>query len=169
MFSQVPAALELEKFVEDVKNGVYPILSRDKSRSKTNREPIRPRAVSPDQVDSQEKSESPEPNEIEQRTIVSMECQIEKNVDSVVNLTLTLKLEDKMNRQLMTELTDDDVPTAMVDELVKYGLINEQDKEKLSTLIEEEQQAYAIRLTAEAIGKPLGEQPAATQPQPITA
>ena len=33
VFSQVPAALELEKFVEDVKNGVYPILSWQANRS----------------------------------------------------------------------------------------------------------------------------------------
>lgn len=144
---------------------MYPILSLDKNRSKTNREPTRPRAVSPDQVDNLEKSlKSPEPNEVEQRTIVSMECQIEKNAESVVNMTLTIKLEDKMNRQLTTELNEDDIPTAMVDELIKYGLINGLDKDKLCTLIEEEQRAYAIRLTAEAIDKPLTEPPAQQQP-----
>lgn len=146
VFSQVPAALELEKFVEDVKNGVYPILSRQGDIS--NREPARPRAVSPDQIDKSEKSETPEPYEVEQRSIINMECQIESagNDSSALSITLTLKLEDKMNRQLTTELSDDETASAMVDELIKFGLINEKDKEKLMTLIEDEQRSFKARL-----------------------
>ena len=153
--------------MEDVKNGVYPILSRYESRSKTSREPTRPRAVSPDQVDNSEKSESPEPNAVEQRTIINMDCQIEKTENGALNMTLTLKF-DKMNRQLATELTDDDNATDMVDELIKYGLINGQDKDKLCTLIEEEQRTYAAKVTAEAIDKPLAEESSVEQPTVTT-
>lgn len=146
MFSQVPAALELEKFVEDVKNGVYPILNWEEGTSA--RESARPRAVSPDQCDKSEKSETPEPYEVEQRSIVDIECKIEKTADDgPINLTLTLKLEDKMNRQLVTELSDGDTAMAMTEELVKYGLINERDREKLSSIIEEEQKSFQVRLT----------------------
>lgn len=144
-FSQVPAALELEKFVEDVKNGVYPILNWEEGTSA--RESTRPRAVSPDQCDKSEKSETPEPYEVEQRSIITMECQMEKMPnDGPVNMTLTLKLEDKMNRQLVTEVMVDDTAAAMTEELVKYGLINERDKEKLSAIIEEEQKSFQNRL-----------------------
>lgn len=164
LFSQVPAALELEKFVEDVKNGVYPILSRGETRSKTSREPTRPRAVSPDQIDNQEKSDTPDPNEVEQRCVINMECQIEKGADGTTNMTLTLKLEDKMNRQLTTELVEDDAATVMTDELVKFGLINSQDRDKLSVLIEEEQRAYAAKVTADTTFTQLAESPVIAQP-----
>lgn len=144
-FSQVPAALELEKFVEDVKNGVYPILNWEEGTSA--RESTRPRAVSPDQCDKSEKSETPEPYEMEQRSVITMECQIEQTAnDGPINMTLTLKLEDKMNRQLITEVSLDDTAAAMTEELVKFGLINEKDKEKLSAIIEEEQRSFQTRL-----------------------
>lgn len=136
-----------------MKNGVYPILSREESRSKTNKEPTRPRAVSPDQIDNSEKSETPEPNEVERRSCVEMSCQIGNNADGVATMSLTLKLEDKMVRQLTTEMSEEDTAVAMADELVKYGLMNEQDREKLSTLIEEEQRAHLARLTAASIQK----------------
>lgn len=148
LFSQVPAALELEKFVEDVKNGVYPILSRDESRSKTNREPTHPRAKSPDQVVNSEKSETPEPNEVEQRTCLEMKCLIEANPEGAPTMTLTLKLEDKMTRHLSTELNEADISSAMSEELVKYGLINDLDKDKLSQVIEEGREAYSAKLIA---------------------
>lgn len=151
-----------------MKNGVYPILSREKSRSKSSREPTRPRAVSPDQTANLEKSESPETNEVEQRTIISMECQIDKGTDGAACMTLTLKLEDKMNRQLNTELADGDTAVAMAEELVKYGLVNETDKEKLSTLIEEEQKSYDVKLAAETIDTSVAIEPPPLQ-QPITA
>lgn len=146
VFSQVPAALELEKFVEDVKNGVYPILSWQANRS--DGEPARPRAVSPDQIDKSEKSETPEPYEMEQRSVINMECLIEGagSDSATLSMTLTLKLEDKMNRQLTTELCDSDTASSMVDELVKYGLINEKDREKLTMLIEEERRSFQSRL-----------------------
>lgn len=164
LFSQVPAALELEKFVEDVKNGVYPILSREESRSKTNKEPTRPRAVSPDQIDCSEKSETPEPDEVEPRMCTEMTCKMEINAESVITMTLNLKLVNT-NRQMVTDVMDDDSATAMTEELVKYGLVNEADKEKLTAIIEEEQRAYSARLMAASIEKP----PELVPQQPISA
>ena len=164
LFSQVPAALELEKFVEDVKNGVYPILSRDESRSKTSKEPTRPRAVSPDQIDCSEKSETPEPDEVEKRLCTEMTCKIETNAESVVTMTLNLKLENT-NRQMVTDVMDDDSASAMTEELVKFGLVNESDRDKLTAIIEDEQRAYSARLMAASIEKP----PEAVTQQPITA
>jgi len=116
-----------------------------------SREPTRPRAVSPDQVDNSEKSELPELNEVEQRSIISMECQFEKNAEGAITMTLTLKFDDKMNRQLTTELLDEDTAVAIADELEKYALINGQDKEKLSLLIEEEQRTYMAKSAVAAV------------------
>jgi len=143
MFSQVPAALELEKFVEDVKNGVYPILSRV---TKSNPQPSRPRAVSPDQEAASEKSETQEHSDTEPRSIVSMECLIERGADAQTpQMTLTLKLEDKMNRQLTIDLSQADSATTLTEELVKYALINVKDKDRVAAIIQEEQVKFEIK------------------------
>lgn len=72
--------LELEKFLEDVRNGIYP-LTAFTANSSTN---SRTRASSPEVVESV-KSASPEPTDQETRRIIDIMCNI-KPQDETQNL-----------------------------------------------------------------------------------
>jgi len=52
-------------------------------------------------------------------------------------MTLLLRMDDKMNRQLSCEINEQDTSYSLADELVHYGFINELDREKVSFFIEE--------------------------------
>ncbi|PSN54716.1 Nuclear receptor-binding protein [Blattella germanica] len=69
--SDVPVAEKLEKFVEDVKYGIYP-LTAFKARQPP---PPRPRPISPEVAESV-KSVTPEPVDVETRRVVNMMCNI---------------------------------------------------------------------------------------------
>lgn len=127
---------KLEKFVEDVKYGIYP-LTAYKSRQQA---PIRPkRPVSPAEVTSESvKSASPEPVDFEARRVVNMMCNIKpKESSQDLLMTILLRMDDKMNRQLTCHVSDIDNSLVLAEELVHFGFINEADKEKISMLIEE--------------------------------
>ena len=70
--------LELEKLLEDVRNGVYPLTAFS---SITQPPASRPRAVSPELADSV-KSETPEPVDTETRLIVHMNCSVRKTEEN---------------------------------------------------------------------------------------
>lgn len=79
----VPVQEKLEKFVEDVKNAIYPLTAY----SGRLPPPPRPRAISPETAESV-KSVTPEPFDIENRRVVNMMCNIkpkEKSCDLWVN------------------------------------------------------------------------------------
>ena len=40
-------------------------------------------------------------------------------------VTILLRMEDKMNRQLTCSITENDTPEILVQELIHYGFINE--------------------------------------------
>lgn len=129
--SHVHQAEKLEKFVEDVKFGIYPLTSY-----KAKKPPlIRPRAISPEQSDSA-KSGTPEPFEIESRKVVNMMCNLKPKEHSN-ELMILLRMNDKMNRQLTCNILDSDSGGSLSQELVHFGFINEIDKEKLALLIQE--------------------------------
>uniref|UniRef100_A0A671XZK8 Nuclear receptor binding protein 2b n=1 Tax=Sparus aurata TaxID=8175 RepID=A0A671XZK8_SPAAU len=67
--------LELDKFLEDVKNGIYPLMNFASSRP----HPV-PRALSlsQEQVETV-KTPTPEPQETETRKVVQMHCNLESN------------------------------------------------------------------------------------------
>jgi len=127
--------LELEKLTEDVRNGVYPLTA---FASITQPPASRPRAVSPELADSV-KSETPEPVDTETRLIVNMQCSVKKIQENPTakNLTLMLRMDDKMNRQLTCEVNDEDNPEILAEELVHLGFINAGDRERLARLIED--------------------------------
>lgn len=129
--SYVPA-LELEKFLEDVKNGIYPLTAFTMMQPP----PPRPRAITPELAESV-KSETPEPFDMETRLVKSMNCYIRPPAEEGKSgmLMLVLRMDDKMNRQLQTEMTDDVTAPKLSEELVHYGFINEMDREKIEKLI----------------------------------
>ncbi|NWR39381.1 NRBP2 protein, partial [Tachuris rubrigastra] len=93
--------LELDKFLEDVRNGIYPLMNFAVSRPHAL-----PRVLSQPQEDPQKaKTPTPEPFDVETRKVVQMQCNLELNEDkSQWHLTLLLILEDKLHRQLSYDL-----------------------------------------------------------------
>lgn len=131
--SQCPP-LDLEKFLEDVRNGIYPLTAFAMPRAP----PSRPRVKTPE-VEESEKIDDPEPVDVESRLVTSMSCQVKKMEESSnsFQINIYLKMDDKMNRQLQAEVTETDTATALAQELVHYGFINESDREKIAKLIED--------------------------------
>ncbi|BFZ16814.1 hypothetical protein BsWGS_19853 [Bradybaena similaris] len=127
--SQTPP-LELDKLLDDVKNGIYPLTAYAMSYTPVSR----PRAASPEVAESV-KSETPEPYDIETRLIVSMTCHITRLEDSPhPQLTLLVRFDDQINRQLQCEVTND-TGESLADDLVYHGFINEKDRDKVASLI----------------------------------
>ncbi|XP_074640606.1 nuclear receptor-binding protein-like [Tubulanus polymorphus] len=131
--SQVPS-LDLEKFLEDVRNGSFPLTAFEINQPSQPR----PRAISPEVAESV-KSDTPEP--LEGRHIVNICCTI-RQVEGSVQLNLVMRMDDKMNRQLTCEVSDEDSSHALSDELVYYGFINDTDREKVAHLIDETRRNY---------------------------
>ncbi|KAL1433680.1 hypothetical protein MTO96_012219 [Rhipicephalus appendiculatus] len=130
--NEVPK-LELEKLLEDVRNGIYPLTAFVMSHQPI----VRPRASSPE-VSESVQSASPEPFDAETRRIINMMCNI-KQQDESQNfvMTLLLRMDDKMNRQLTCELSIKDTPSVLATELVHYGFINKDDRNMVEVLIQD--------------------------------
>lgn len=141
--SVLPASiLELQKFLEDVRNGVYPLTAF----GPTTRTPTSgrgTRAVTPELVEAANKIESPEPVEAELRSVIRQSCQIHQLENGeTLQMTLLLRMDDHMNRQLTCEFTHE-TPQQLASELVKHGFINAIDCDKVTAVIKE---AIANRL-----------------------
>ncbi|CAK9302578.1 unnamed protein product [Gordionus sp. m RMFG-2023] len=68
-----------------------------------------------------------------------LECDTDEGVIDTrkYNLTLVLKMENKLSRNLQCEITKNDSAQVLATELVNYGFINENDKEVTQNLIDE--------------------------------
>ncbi|PIK42028.1 putative nuclear receptor-binding protein-like [Apostichopus japonicus] len=130
--SQVPA-LELEKFLEDVENGVYPLTAFALPRPQPTK---KNRPQSPEMAESV-KSETPEPSDVESRHIQEMNCNVKSGQEDLYQLEIHLRMDDKMRRELSCEISKDDRPQDLADELVDFGFINKSDKDQISSMIEE--------------------------------
>lgn len=132
--ANVPAAEKLEKFLEDVKYGIYPLTAFSAKQPPPT---PRPRAISPETAESV-KSASPEPLDIESRRVVNMICSVKpiENCNELL-MTILLRMDDKMNRQLTCQISLDDTAIALSHELVHLGFINENDREKTASMIED--------------------------------
>ncbi|KAF5273824.1 hypothetical protein FQA39_LY00939 [Lamprigera yunnana] len=131
--SDIQGAEKLEKFVEDVKNGIYPLTAFGAKQPP----PPRSRAISPEMAESV-KSVTPEPLDTETRKIINMLCDVKSIEDSCeLAMTILLRMDDKMNRQLTCIISEAETPTpaALAQELVHYGFINEVDRDKIANLI----------------------------------
>uniref|UniRef100_A0A6M2DD81 Nuclear receptor-binding protein homolog n=1 Tax=Xenopsylla cheopis TaxID=163159 RepID=A0A6M2DD81_XENCH len=132
--SDVPIAEKLEKFVEDVRYGIYPLTA---FISRTPPPQQRGRAISPEAADSV-KSVTPEPLDVEMRRIVNMMCNVKPKEDGCdLLMTLLLRMDDKMNRQLTCQISSDDTAVMLSQELVHLGFIHETDQDKVTSLIED--------------------------------
>lgn len=124
--------LELEKFLEDVRNGVYPLTAFGSTKRVAQ-----PRVVTPEQVEAV-KNEAKEPAEVENRRIIRQSCQLNKLADSQsFQMTLLLRMDDQMNRQLTCEFSGEDTPKSLAEELVGFGFINEDDCSQIVGLIKD--------------------------------
>jgi nuclear receptor-binding protein len=130
---------ELEKFFDEVRNGAYPLTAI----IPTTKPPIisRQRTISP--VQSGDRTDKPStapenPYNEENRKIVNMMCNIkaQQENENLMMLTLLLRLDDKMNRQLSCEITDIESPICLANELVYYGFINQVSTGQRITLAE---------------------------------
>ncbi|XP_061396979.1 nuclear receptor-binding protein homolog [Musca vetustissima] len=132
--SDVPSADKLEKFVEDVKYGVYPLTAFSGKKPPH----FRSRAASPERADSV-KSATPEPVDIESRRIVNMMCSVKKLKEGSndILMTILLRMDDKMNRQLSCEVTETDTASDLTQDLVRLGFVHIEDQEKIQALLEE--------------------------------
>jgi nuclear receptor-binding protein len=137
--------LELQKFLIDVRNGVYP-LTAFTSVPPLASQGSRARAATPEQEVSV-KTETPEPVEAEGRLVIRHSCQIH-SVDNTPSLqmTLLLRMDDQMNRQLTCEFSLDETPKSLADELVQHGFINIADSDKIAACINEtiHQQIHSV-------------------------
>ncbi|XP_036451852.1 nuclear receptor-binding protein 2 [Colossoma macropomum] len=126
--------LELDKFLEDVKNGIYPLMNFASQRP----HPI-PRALSLSQEHMETvKTPTPEPQETETRKVVQMHCNLEANEEGTrSHLSLFLKMDDKLHRQLSCDVLPTDRPRDLASELVHHAFISEEDCEKLTCFLED--------------------------------
>ncbi|XP_043252556.1 nuclear receptor-binding protein [Colletes gigas] len=131
--NEIPVMEKLEKFVEDVKYGIYPLTAFMAKLPP----PVRPRAISPEVTESV-KSVTPEPVDVESRRVVNMMCNVKPREESCeLLMTILLRMDDKMNRQLTCPVSQIDTSMLLAQELVHFGFINENDRDKIGNLIEE--------------------------------
>ncbi|XP_075970011.1 MLF1-adaptor molecule [Anticarsia gemmatalis] len=132
-----PHAEKLEKFVEDVKYGIYPLTAYGWTRGGG-------RAASPAERPEQSAPASPEPRDLETRRVVNMMCSLKPHPHphpdappADLLMTILLRMDDKMNRQLTCAVSRRDTASALAHELVQLGFIHEADREKICRLMEE--------------------------------
>merc|ERR1712142_802231 len=139
-----PVHEKLEKFMEDVKFGIYPLTAFAMATSV----PALERPASPPESHLNKDRESEEQQqEVENRRIKNMQCCIDKTgvkkekgklpENGQLSLRILLRFEDKMNRQLSCLMDNNvDSPVKLAEELVQYGFINSMDNKAIQDMLE---------------------------------
>ncbi|GIY01631.1 nuclear receptor-binding protein [Caerostris extrusa] len=123
--------VEVEKFLDDTRNGIYPLFACAAICC-----PVIQENLTSPEMSSVEKSNSSEAYELETRRIINIMCNIKPQEDSQnFMMTVLLRMDDKMNRQLSCEVSEKDTPIELAEELVYNGFINEADRDMVATLI----------------------------------
>ena len=111
---------EVEKFLEEVRNGAYPLTAV----RPTYRAPV----VSTHRHSPDPLVESPETFVEEPRRIIRLECELTRCQSNTAcsGLAFTLRLDDHMNRQIQCQHNPAEIFSSakLVDELVHFGLIH---------------------------------------------
>uniref|UniRef100_A0A2I3H717 Nuclear receptor-binding protein n=1 Tax=Nomascus leucogenys TaxID=61853 RepID=A0A2I3H717_NOMLE len=122
LYSQSPA-LELDKFLEDVRNGIYPLTAFGLPRPQ---QPQQEEVTSP-VVPPSVKTPTPEPAEVETRKVGAVWVWI-------VSMVVVEGREDISNKAL--SFRENNIPE-LAAELVQLGFISEADQSRLTSLLEE--------------------------------
>ncbi|VDP14474.1 unnamed protein product [Onchocerca flexuosa] len=139
-YNQAPSfQVDLEKFLEDVSNGIYPLIAftplthHQRMMASTSSSAIIGELQYEDRGSDGDKPEpSPSPpadsplEYKEDRSIIK--CTVTLNGSLI---TLIVQLDDMMNRQLTAKITDSDTPSILAAELVQHGLIAESDETRV--------------------------------------
>jgi len=142
-----PVHEKLEKFMEDVKYGIYPLTAF----ALATPPPTNPRAPSPELYHASDKSCSPEPQDVEHRRVETMQCSLQpkqvvgaskgqqatQHSHQELSLRILLRMEDNMNRQLSCLIVPEtDTTVKLAAELVQHGFIHHQDSGAIQEMLQ---------------------------------
>uniref|UniRef100_A0A8R1TXF1 Protein kinase domain-containing protein n=1 Tax=Onchocerca volvulus TaxID=6282 RepID=A0A8R1TXF1_ONCVO len=159
-YNQAPSfQVDLEKFLEDVSNGIYPLIAftplthHQRMMASTSSSAIIGELQYEDRGSDGDKPEpTPSPpadsplEYKEDRSIIK--CTVTLNGSLI---TLIVQLDDMMNRQLTAKITDSDTPSILAAELVQHGLIAENDEARVK-------EAFAKALAKETTDNTLSDE-----------
>lgn len=131
-FHQVPP-LDLDKFFEEIQLDVLYDPRPLTTHSPQKKDDSCPRVVPPSSNSSSERTSS-QFYEQEARKVMSVNCDVRMEGDKQT-LFLRLQFDDKMERELRSELKQDDTASALSFDLVLQGLISEDDRETVEEKI----------------------------------
>jgi len=135
-----PVHEKLEKFMEDVKFGIYPLTAFAMATPTPSIE--RPPSPESQQVDA---SSEQEKQDVENRRILNMQCSIQESgvkkekagEVGQLSLRILLRFEDKMNRQLSCMIDNQvDSPVKLAEELVQHGFIHPLDSGAIQEMLD---------------------------------
>jgi len=137
-----PVHEKLEKFMEDVKYGIYPLTAFALAAPPPSKsEPQTPEL----HRHKKDNHSDPEPQDVENRRILNMQCSLQprefatekekKGESGQLSLRILLRMEDNMNRQLSCFLNQDDDPVKLAGELVQHGFIHPLDSTSIQEML----------------------------------
>jgi len=132
--SDFPVHEKLEKFMEDVRFGIFPLtaFATEDLPPATTREP------SPECQKVNKLSEQ-KPGDVENRRILTMQCSLEAadKKDIQLSLRILIRFEDNMNRQLSCTIASSaDTPVNLAQELVQHGFIHPLDSGAIQEMLQ---------------------------------
>lgn len=127
---------DVDKFLEDVMNGVYPLTSFALPQP-----PWAPPSSAPPQTKGQVAEGHTPAEQVDEivpetRKIIHAQGTL-MPMEKSYGLILQLRFEDKMNRHLNCEVNHDETPETLATELVEHKLIKEVDKSIIKQLLED--------------------------------